>query len=98
MATPDAVRVRVSQVRLYERDVRLRLPFRFGVTTLTEAPQAFARVRIEREDGRAAWGMAAEILAPKWFDKRPDLGDEENFEQLRLTLRLARDAYLAARQ
>ena len=28
-------------------DVRLRLPFRFGVVTLTEAPQLFVRARIE---------------------------------------------------
>jgi hypothetical protein len=33
-------------VRLHERDVRLRLPFRFGAVTLTEATEAFARVRI----------------------------------------------------
>src|SRR5262249_32278789 len=33
----------VREVCLYEREVRLRLPFRFGVVTLTEAPQVFVR-------------------------------------------------------
>ncbi|MGH9579239.1 MAG: enolase C-terminal domain-like protein, partial [Terriglobales bacterium] len=42
-----------------------------------------------------SWGAAAELLAPKWFDKDPALSNEQNFEQLRLALRLARDAYLA---
>ena len=28
-------RLRVSEVRMLERDVRLRMPFRFGVVTLT---------------------------------------------------------------
>jgi len=80
---------------LFERDVRLRMPFRFGVVTLTEAPQAFVRARIRLEDGREAAGVAAELLAPKWFDKDPALSNEDNFEQLRRSLAGARDAYRA---
>jgi hypothetical protein len=71
----------------------LRLPFRFGVVTLTEAPQVFVRARIELLDGSSHWGAAAELLAPKWFDKNLALSNEENFEQLRLALVLATDAY-----
>ncbi len=81
-------------VELYERPVRLRMPFRFGVVTLREAPQAFVRARIEAPDGRFAWGGAAEMLVPKWFDKDLALSNEQNFEQLRLSLRLAAEAYL----
>jgi L-alanine-DL-glutamate epimerase-like enolase superfamily enzyme len=84
----------VREVRLYERDVHLRMPFRFGVVTLTEAPQCFVRVRIELADGRSQWGGAAELLAPKWFDKNLALSNEDNFDQLRLALRLAADAYI----
>jgi hypothetical protein len=87
----------VCDVRLYERDVHLRLPFRFGVVTLTEAPQCFVRVRIELPDGRSQWGAAAEVLAPKWFDKNQALSNEDNFEQLRLALRLAAGAYTDGR-
>ena len=36
----------------FERPVTLRLPFRFGVVTLTEAPQVFVRARIRLSDGR----------------------------------------------
>jgi L-alanine-DL-glutamate epimerase-like enolase superfamily enzyme len=92
----DAPRFTVEDVTLHERDVRLRMPFRFGVVTLTEAPQAFARARIRLADGLTAEGAAAELLAPKWFDKDPALSNEDNFDQLRLSLALARDAYLAA--
>ena len=91
----DAPRFRVAQIALMERDVRLRMPFRFGVVTLTESPQAFARARIRLEDGREAWGGAAELLAPKWFDKDPALSNEDNFEQLGASLSRAREAYLA---
>jgi Enolase C-terminal domain-like len=83
---------------LLERDVRLRLPFRFGVVTLTEAPQVFVRVRVELEDGREAWGAAAEMLAPKWFDKDPALTNQDNFEQLRESLRVARGLYTEGRR
>jgi hypothetical protein len=89
-------RLNVREVRLYERDVRLRMPFRFGAVTLTGAPQAFARVRIALADGREGWGAAAEMLAPKWFDKDPRLTNEQNLDQLRASLataaRLYRDA------
>src|SRR5262245_35884639 len=85
----------VREVRLYEREVRLRLPFRFGVVTLTQAPQAFVRVRVELPDGSSHWGAAAEMLVPKWFDKNLALSNEDNFEQSRLALALAADAYTA---
>ena len=86
---------RIRAIELYERPVALRLPFRFGVVTLRECPQAFVRARIEAADGAGCWGAAAEMMAPKWFDKDLQLSNEDNFEQLRDVLRLARDAYLA---
>jgi hypothetical protein len=89
------MRFTIKEISFWERDVKLRLPFRFGIVTLTQAPQAFVRARIVFPDGKDSWGAAAELLAPKWFDKDPELTNEQNFEQLRLALRLAREAYLA---
>ena len=94
-ATPP--RIRVREVRLSERDVRFRMPFRFGVVTLTESPQVFAHVRIALTDGREAWGMAAEMLAAKWFDKNTALTNEDNFAQLRTSLKICAERYLADR-
>jgi len=85
---------RLLAVDLYERDVTLRLPFRFGVVTLRQAPQAFVRAHVRLEDGRDAWGMTAELMVPKWFDKRPELSNEDNIEQLRRALARARRRYL----
>jgi hypothetical protein len=93
MAAGNTPAFRVREVRLYEREVRLRMPFRFGVVTLREAPQAFVRVRIEDTRGRTALGASAELLAPKWFDKNRELTNQDNFEQLRLSLQLAAAAY-----
>jgi L-alanine-DL-glutamate epimerase-like enolase superfamily enzyme len=89
-----SVKLRIAALDFLERDVRLRMPFRFGVVTLTESPQAFVRCRIRTEDGREGEGAAAELLAPKWFDKNPALSNEDNYEQLRASLRAARERYL----
>jgi hypothetical protein len=91
----DAPQFTVREIELYERPVVLRIPFRFGNATLTHCPQAFVRARIEFPDGTSAWGAAAEMLAPKWFDKNPALSNEDNFAHLRDVLRMTRDAYLA---
>lgn len=94
MTASAAPVLRILSIDFYERQVRLRMPFRFGVVTLTHAPQVFARVQVQLADGRQAWGASAELLAPKWFDKNPQLSNEQNFDQLRQALLLARELYL----
>ena len=80
--------VHVRQVQLFQRAVALRLPFRFGAATVTQAPQAFVRVQVD-VNGQRSVGATAELMVPKWFDKNPALTHEQNFEQLRTALRLA---------
>ncbi|VTU37128.1 hypothetical protein H6CHR_04882 [Variovorax sp. PBL-H6] len=92
----DAPRLRVLAIEGFESPYRLRLPFRFGVITVTEGRQAIVRVRVRHEDGREGTGFAAEALGAKWFDKNPDLSDAQNVDQLRKALELTREAYLAA--
>ncbi len=92
----NAPRVSVKDVRLFERPIVLRMPFRFGIVTLTHAPQAYALVRVDVEGRGEFWGAAAEMMGPKWFDKNPDLSNERNFDQLREALFLAADNYRAA--
>jgi hypothetical protein len=91
-----AARLSLLQAAFYERPVKLRLPFRFGVVTLREAPQLFVRARVRLADGRKGEGVAAELLVPKWFDKSPELSNEQNFDQLRQSARLARRHLIAA--
>ncbi|MFH0131004.1 enolase C-terminal domain-like protein [Variovorax sp. VaC1] len=89
----DAIRFHVEEIRFAERNVALRLPFRFGAATVTACPQVYVKARIRLPDGRTAEGCAAEMMVPKWFDKNPALTNEQNFEQLRFALRDAREAY-----
>ncbi len=86
--------LRIHDVQLFQRPVTLRLPFRFGAATVTQCPQAFVQVHAEA-NGRTVVGATAELMVPKWFDKSPELSHAQNFEQLRQSLRHARDAMLA---
>jgi hypothetical protein len=94
----DALHLRLIGAQFYERPVKLRLPFRFGVVTLTEAPQIFVRARIRLTDGREGDGVSAELMVPKWFDKSPELSHKQNFDQLRRALAIARSALVDAGQ
>jgi len=91
-----APRFRLIEVQRFEWPFRLRLPFRFGVITVTQGRQAVIRARIALEDGSAHWGIAAETLAAKWFDKDPRWTDAQNEDQLRRALEIACEATLAA--
>ena len=95
MTRTDAPTLSVEEVRLYEWPYVLRLPFRFGAITVTHGRQLVVRLRARLADGREAWGVAAEALAAKWFDKNPEFTDDQNLEQLRAAVELAVAAYLA---
>jgi hypothetical protein len=65
-------------------DVCTRMPFKYGIATMTHAPHAFIRVRLS-VNGQHATGIAADLLPPKWFTKIPDKPlDEEVQEMLRV--------------
>ncbi|HEY2561794.1 MAG TPA: enolase C-terminal domain-like protein [Caldimonas sp.] len=95
-STPFSPKVKVLGVEAFEQPFRLRMPFRFGVITLTEGRQAIVRVHLRLDDGREGFGYAAEMLAAKWFDKSPALTDAENQDQLRKAIEIAADAYREA--
>jgi hypothetical protein len=86
-------KIRLESVERFERDYKLRLPFRFGVITVTEGRQTVIRARIALADGRTATGVAAEALGAKWFDKSPAFSDAQNLDQLRQALGLAIELY-----
>jgi hypothetical protein len=79
----------VDEIVQYERPVTFRMPFRYGVVTLSEAPESYVRVRITTRDGKSFFGYAADLMAPKWFDKSPELSDADNHDQLRLSVAIA---------
>src|SRR4051812_27117202 len=90
-----APQLKVRDIALFERPVPFIRPFRFGAVTIHAATQVFVRVEIEAEGKGRSVGATAELLAPKWFDKRPHLSSEQTVAELRRSLGIARDLYLA---
>ncbi|HYF86617.1 hypothetical protein [Azospirillum sp.] len=90
-----APRLRIRAIELYERPVRFVKPFRFGAVTVEAAPQAFVRALVAVEGQGEAWGATAEMMMPKWFDKRPDRSPADTVDGLRRSLVEAREGYLA---
>jgi hypothetical protein len=89
------LRIAVRDVAFFERPVRFVRPFRFGAVVINDTPQMFVRVEIEVEGKGTSSGASAELLVPKWFDKRPQLSPDETVEELRRSLVIARDLYLS---
>ena len=62
--------IRLVAADLHRLELRARMPFRYGIATMTDVPQVIARLTFELPGGRA-WGLAADLLPPKWFTKDP---------------------------
>ena len=62
--------IRLVAAVLHRLELRARMPFRYGIATMTDVPQVFLRLTFELPGGRA-WGLAADLLPPKWFTKDP---------------------------
>jgi len=88
-------RLTVRDIAFFERPVSFVRPFRFGAVVINAAPQAFVRVEIEAEGKGVFTGASAEMLVPKWFDKRAHLTPEQTVGDLRRSLLIAGDLYLA---
>src|ERR671919_1619069 len=78
------------------RNAHTRMPFRFGVITMRAAPLLTLAVEIEDRNGARATGYAADFLAYRWFDKRPDKSLADNCADLLGAVEAARDLYLDA--
>jgi L-alanine-DL-glutamate epimerase-like enolase superfamily enzyme len=88
-------RLTLRDISFFERPVRFARPFRFGAVVINATPQMFVRAEIEVEGKGRATGASAEFLVAKWFDKRPHLSPEETVSELRRSLLIARELYLA---
>src|ERR1700709_1443339 len=88
-------RLAVREISFFERPVPFVRPFRFGAVTINASTQIFVAVVIEVEGKQGSVGATAELLAPKWFDKRSHLSSEETADELRRSLLIARELYLA---
>jgi hypothetical protein len=82
------MKIRILQQRWFERTLRTRLPFKYGIATMTEVPHVWLELTAEI-DGQVVRGWAADHLPPKWFTKDPDRGIEGEITDMRAVLRMA---------
>src|SRR5258706_14782160 len=87
-----SVRVRATDMRVLP--MHTRIPFRYGIATLTALPHLFMRVEAEI-DGVTCVGVAADGLAPKWFTKNPATSAEYDIAEM---LRVITAACVFARE
>jgi hypothetical protein len=83
------VKLRVADtIRLYTIDLKTRMPFRYGIVTLTALPHLFLELQLEIDE-KVHRGIAAENLAPKWFTKNPNTTPEADISELLTVIRAA---------
>jgi hypothetical protein len=90
------VKLALKAASFHVRALRTRLPFRYGVVTLTHCPLLHLAVEVEAADGRRGRGFAADNLPPKWFDKDPRKSFRDNVEDELTAIRAAEAAYREA--
>ena len=80
--------IQVLSTDLHIVNTRLRMPFRFGITTLTELPHLFVRSLVDI-DGNRCHGIAADFLPNKWLTKDPDTTFEQDIVEMRKIIEMA---------
>src|SRR5580700_1611371 len=73
------MRIAVREFGFFIRNLSLRVPFRYGIATMTRAPHLVVRVLVEI-DGQMQHGYSADNLPPKWFTKNPDTPFHEEID------------------
>jgi hypothetical protein len=63
--------IKILEAKMNVLDMRTRMPFKYGIATLTALPHVFVTVQAD-VDGKNATGIASDGLPPKWFTKNPD--------------------------
>lgn len=86
--------ITLRSAELFRLELHARMPFRYGIATMTDVPQVILRATFELE-GKMETGLAADLLPPKWFTKDPARKLDEEIDEM---LRVLRRAVAHARE
>ncbi|MDQ8198038.1 enolase C-terminal domain-like protein [Pelagicoccus enzymogenes] len=83
--------IRLLEQRIHFSTISTRMPFRYGIATMTRLPIAFVFLKFQFGESRSesAWGMASDLLPPRWFKKDPNLAPEAEIAELKAVLNKA---------
>ena len=80
--------VKIVDASIHEIQLKTRMPFKYGIATMTEVPMVFVTVKAE-VDGKTATGTSSDLLPPKWFTKVPDNPIEKEIADMLRVIRRA---------
>jgi hypothetical protein len=80
--------IKLQQAELFSQPLKARMPFRYGIATMTEVTHVFLRLTFDF-GGKLQSGVSADHLPPKWFTKDPQRPLEEEIEEMLLVIRTA---------
>lgn len=80
--------ITLQLVELFRHQLKARMPFRYGIATMTEVPHVVLRLTFDFA-GRTQAGVAADHLPPKWFTKDPARDPLEEIDEMLLVIRAA---------
>jgi hypothetical protein len=84
----SGVPLKITGGSIHQIQLKTRMPFKYGIATMTEVPMLFARLETE-VDGHPSWGIASDLLPPKWFTKVPDDPIDKEIADMLLVIRHA---------
>jgi hypothetical protein len=86
--------IHIRRVRLFRKDLRTRMPFRYGIATMVDVPHLFLNLELEDSAG-VHHGVSADHLPPKWFTKDPERDPldevDEMLEVVRHAIEISQD-------
>lgn len=82
--------IAVHECAFFVLNRHTRLPFRYGIASMTALPHLFVRLLVE-VGGRRHVGIAAEGLPPKWFTKDPDTTFRQDLDDMLRCIHQAAD-------
>jgi hypothetical protein len=80
--------IRIESVSIKRHDISTRMPFKYGIATMTDLPHLFIRI-VASFDGNKACGISADHLPPKWFTKDPNKDPLDEIDDMEKVIRKA---------
>src|SRR5829696_9371451 len=80
--------IALKAAELFRFEHRARIPFRYGIATMTECPHAIMRLTFEI-GSEIHVGLAADHLPPKWFTKDPQRALDDEIDEMLRVIRAA---------
>ena len=71
----------VKDFSLYRIELTTRMPFKYGIATMTDLPHVILRVAVDT-GSRVTQGWSGDCLPPKWFTKDAEKDPREEIDEM----------------